>query len=34
MQEAVKEAIEALLSDRLPEITDVQPFGCAIVRYS
>lgn len=30
----LNETIEALLANRLPEITDVQPFGCAIVRYS
>lgn len=30
----LKEAIEALLADRLPEVTEVQPFGCAIVRYA
>jgi len=30
----LKDAVEALLSDRLPEITEVQPFGCTIVRYA
>jgi hypothetical protein len=30
----LQEAVEALLADRLPEVTEVQPFGCAIVRYS
>lgn len=29
----VREAVEALLGDRLPEINDVKPFGCTIVRY-
>lgn len=27
------EAVEALLSNRLPEVTEVQPFGCMVVRY-
>ena len=30
----LKEAVEALLTDRLPEVTEVQPFGCTIVRYA
>jgi len=30
----LKEAIEALLAKHLPEITEVRPFGCTIVRYS
>ena len=30
----LQEAIEALLEDRLPEVTEAQPFGCAIVRYA
>ena len=30
----LKEAVEALLSDRLPEVTNVQPFGCTIVQYT
>jgi peroxiredoxin len=30
----LKEAVEALLAGRLPEVTDVQPFGCTIVRYA
>ena len=30
----LKEAVEALLAKRLPEITEVQPFGCTIVRYA
>ena len=30
----LKEAVEALLAKRLPEITEVQPFGCTIMRYS
>ena len=30
----LQEAVEALLSGRLPEITEVQPFGCTIVRYA
>ena len=29
----LKEGIEALLADRLPEVTEVQPFGCTIVRH-
>jgi peroxiredoxin len=28
----LKEAVEALLAKRLPDVTEVQPFGCAIVR--
>jgi peroxiredoxin len=28
----VNEAVEALLTSRLPEVAEVQPFGCAIVR--
>ena len=28
----LREAVEALLADRLPEVTEVQPFGCTIVR--
>lgn len=28
----LKEAVEALLAGYLPKITDVQPFGCAVVR--
>ena len=27
------EAVEALLAGNLPEVTEVQPFGCAIVRH-
>ena len=30
----LKDAVEALLAGRLPEVTDVQPFGCMIVRYA
>jgi len=30
----LKDAVEALLSDRLPEIAEIKPFGCTIVRYS
>ena len=30
----LKDAVEALLDNRLPEITEVQPFGCTIVRYT
>jgi len=30
----LREAVEALLAGRLPEIADVQPFGCTIVRYA
>jgi peroxiredoxin len=30
----LQEAVEALRAGRLPEITDVQPFGCTIVRYA
>jgi peroxiredoxin len=30
----LQEAVEALLADQLPEITEVQPFGCTIVRYA
>ena len=30
----LKDAVEALLTERLPEITEVQPFGCTIVRYA
>jgi hypothetical protein len=29
----LREAVEALLAGRLPEVADVQPFGCTIVRY-
>jgi peroxiredoxin len=29
----LREAVEALLTGRLPEVADVQPFGCTIVRY-
>ena len=32
--EGLKEAVEALLSNRLPEVTEVQPFGCTVVRYA
>ncbi|MBN1452231.1 MAG: redoxin domain-containing protein [Anaerolineales bacterium] len=30
----VQEAVEALLADQLPEINEVKPFGCTIVRYA
>ena len=30
----LEEAVEALLAGCLPEVTDVQPFGCTIVRYT
>jgi hypothetical protein len=30
----LKDAVEALLAKRLPEITAVKPFGCTIVRYA
>jgi peroxiredoxin len=30
----LQEAVEALLDERLPEVTEVQPFGCSIVRYA
>ena len=30
----LKEAVEALLSNRLPEVTEMQPFGCTVVRYA
>jgi peroxiredoxin len=30
----LREAVEALLAGRLPEITEIQPFGCIIVRYA
>ena len=30
----LREAVEALLTDQLPEVTDVRPFGCTIVRYA
>jgi peroxiredoxin len=29
----LKEVVENLLSENLPEVTEVQPFGCTIVRY-
>ena len=29
----LKETIEALLGGNLPEVTEVQPFGCTIVRH-
>ncbi len=29
----LQEAVEALLSERLPDVTEVKPFGCTIVRY-
>ena len=30
----LKEAVDALLANRFPEVTEVQPFGCTIVRYA
>lgn len=30
----LQEAVEALLAGQLPEVTEVQPFGCTIVRYA
>jgi peroxiredoxin len=30
----LKDAVEALLDERDPEIREVQPFGCTIVRYT
>ena len=30
----LQEAVEALLADESPEVTDVKPFGCTIVRYT
>jgi peroxiredoxin len=30
----LQEAVEALLAGRLPEIAEVRPFGCTIVRYA
>jgi len=30
----LQEAVEALLAGQLPEINEVQPFGCTIVRYA
>lgn len=30
----LQEAVEALLAGRLPDIIEVQPFGCTIVRYA
>ena len=30
----LREAVEALLAGHLPEVTDVKPFGCTIVRYA
>jgi hypothetical protein len=29
----LKEAVDDLLANSLPKITEVQPFGCTIVRY-
>jgi hypothetical protein len=29
----LKDAVGTLLAGYLPEVTDVQPFGCAIVRH-
>jgi peroxiredoxin len=30
----LREAVEAVLADQLPEVPEVQPFGCTIVRYA
>ena len=30
----LKEAVDALFANCLPEVTEVQPFGCSIVRYA
>jgi peroxiredoxin len=30
----LQEAVEALLADHLPDVTEVKPFGCTIVRYA
>jgi len=30
----LREAVDALLAKGLPEVTEVQPFGCTIVRFS
>lgn len=30
----LQEAIDALLNERLPDVTEVKPFGCTIVRYA
>lgn len=30
----LQEAVEALLDDRFPEVTETQPFGCTIVRHA
>ncbi len=30
----LRAAVEALLAGRLPEVTEVQPFGCSIVHYA
>lgn len=30
----LKNAVEALLTGQLPDVTEVQPFGCTIVRYA
>jgi peroxiredoxin len=30
----LQEAVEALLAGQLPEVTEIQPFGCTIVRYA
>jgi peroxiredoxin len=30
----LQEAVEALLADEAPEVTDVKQFGCTIVRYA
>jgi peroxiredoxin len=29
----LKEGVETLLADHLPEVTETQPFGCTIVRF-
>ena len=30
----LKDAVDALLANQVPEITEVKPFGCTIVRYA
>jgi peroxiredoxin len=30
----LREAVEALLAGRLPEVTEIPPFGCTIVRFA
>ena len=30
----LKDAVEALLDNRLPEVNEIKPFGCTIVRFA